>query len=395
MEVLIGGKSPIDLKALGLSDRKEAHRFLKAYGFDSFNKDDHKYMHEAIVESLYFIETVLMPKEWSSGQRPSKEIIECDNIADLLLWASSAEASIEARNRSAWACAVLRMAHTIAHIYGLQHHADFDLARSQIISRFSDAISRSKSGELMFGDDQSQIALERIEWKNQKSRQSIILKLLHKPANVAETIYDYVGVRIVTKSYADVLQVVKILGDQFIVSVPNANPARVRNNLIDLEKFKAQVDVLKDLLEMDLISSDEFLRRINAIDSEAIASKNSNPHSGAAYRSVQMTCRQLVRYPHPSRKWLEKCKKYIELNESKTAKPAANGLFSQVVKFASAWSDTVNISGDLKVFFPFEVQIFDSKTRDLIDTSDSNHILYKKSQIRTARKRVLGEVLKL
>ena len=123
--------------------------------------------------------------------------------------------------------------HTIAHI-------DKDL-RAPHFSRYPKAdlrsllqihSSRRRRPSLSRRRERSaKIDLVAFETKPKKSRDSIILKLLHKPENVAEDIFDRVGMRFVTKTRLGSLQVVKFLKDKMIVMPPNIKPSRSRNTL--------------------------------------------------------------------------------------------------------------------------------------------------------------------
>ena len=62
MNVLIGGRSSIDLPEIQISDRDEATAFVKSYGYDPEKIYDARLMHATICESLSFIERWLMPK---------------------------------------------------------------------------------------------------------------------------------------------------------------------------------------------------------------------------------------------------------------------------------------------------------------------------------------------
>ena len=193
MDVLIGGKSPIDLKKLGIKDTSVAERFVESYGYDLKNLEDRRFIHCTIVEALSFVEKVLMPREWGQGKSPPQEIIESDNVVQLLQWASMGREDGKKGLLSVWSCAILRVVHTIAHIHGVQRNADIDQARNQIIARFREFLFRSEKGLLLLGSPKNHVELEKIDWKSDKARVSVILKLLHKPANVAETIYDFSG----------------------------------------------------------------------------------------------------------------------------------------------------------------------------------------------------------
>ena len=88
MEVLIDGKSSIDLTQLNITSEQEAHDFVLAYGLNPDLEQDQRFIHKTIVEALSFVEKVLMPKEWKSGRQAPDEILECDDVRQLLIWAS-------------------------------------------------------------------------------------------------------------------------------------------------------------------------------------------------------------------------------------------------------------------------------------------------------------------
>lgn len=392
MDVLIGGNSSIDLPELKVGTWEEATDFLRCYGYDPEVPRDARTMHCVIVEALAFIERKLLtPREWSRGVRPPDDIILCDDVRHLLMWAGSSTPND--RLKRAWACAVLRVMHTIAHIEGVNRYVSVSAARQQVMARFQRFVWRDEQRVMWFGDADNKIRLERVEWKEQKTRNSIILKLLHKKDNVAETIFDYLGLRIVTKRLCDVMMVVKFLRMFHIVSYPNAIPARARNNLIDVQRFRSQVETLRDMLTAGSITPDEFetmVARLTAEQQDPSASL-TNPHSSAAYRAIQLTGRQLVTIPNEQLSWLHKLNR--EINTQKLT-PATAQILREMNGLVSGWH-SVHENRQISAFFPYEVQIMDQSSYTLSTSGDANHSRYKQSQVRAARKRVLNKVLEL
>lgn len=389
MEVLMEGRSAIDLPKLLVEDFQDANEFLKSYGFDPLDKKDAQSIHGFIAEALIFIERKLMPKEWAEGKRPPDKILLCGDARELLLWASSVKQS-DAELR-VWACAVLRVVHTIAHIEGVQRKASLKEAQRQILTPFEKRIFRDEEGTLWLGEKQDCIPIERVEWKRAKARDSILLKLLHKPGNVAESIYDVLGVRIITKKRIDTMKVVRYLRDLYLVTFPNTNPARSRNNLVSLDKFRSFIDgKRKELLEGE-ISGEEFLDELEAhCDLYSTVSKKKNPHSSHSYQSIQLTCRQLIHYEEPHFQWQKKLRDFLEKHESNEFTEYTDKL----LEYVKSWRGLAE-QQEVSVFFPFEVQILDLESSRLIEGGDASHDRYKKSQMRTARQRILSDVLKL
>jgi uncharacterized protein (TIGR04562 family) len=387
MDVLIGGKSSIDLQELKVRSWQDATEFLRYYGYDPDVPADAQKIHMVICEAWNFIEQYLMPFEWSRGKQPPSQLLYTHDARDIILAASDLRP--EVATTQAWACAVLRVMHTIAHIDGVTKYADIEAARTQVMNRFLKFVFRDQDGKLRFGDRQTSVILDRIEWKLRKSRESIILKLLHKKANVAETIYDLLGIRIITKRLADVMVVVKFLRDFHIVTFPNCNPSRARNSLIDVESFKHNVDMLREMLEDGRIKPQEFSNILQGLTKPLAAAQSAaNPHTAKGYRAVQLTCRQLIRYPNPAMRWQEKLQRYLQ---EKTISEQAQQVCTEILQLAASESQEEQLEG----FFPFELQVMDEASAAQNSIGEASHDRYKQSQVKAARRRVLNRVLSL
>ena len=390
MDVLMGGKSSIDLKELRFRDQEETTSFLKYYGYDLQYMRDQRKVHAVIVESWNFIQKYLMPIEWSRGKLPPDDLLYADDARILLSCAS--DLSEENSLRQVWACAVLRVMHTIAHIDGVYSFTDFDHARTQIMDRFHSFMFRDKDTKLFVGTHDINVPIERVEWKEKKSRDSIILKLLHKKANVADTIYDLLGVRIITEHLGDVMVVVKFLRDYHMVTFPNCNPSRARNTLIDVEGFKNNVEMLRNMLESDRLSPEEFSLLVSKIAQPArsTAGKTTNPHTARAYRSIQLTCRQMIRFQNPSFTWRRRLE---ELKGRLNPDSEASILLEEIIHLSRNGGGQKETANWISGFFPFEVQVMDKETAKDNSRGEASHDRYKKSQIKAARRRVLAGVL--
>ena len=394
MDVLIGGKSPIDLEKLSLTSDADARHFLKSYGYDPDRPDDAQRLHEIFIEATNFIECQLMPREWAQGNKPPEALISHHSASDLLLWASGKNSEPQdskiLHRLQIWSCAVLRVMHTIAHIDDLQRLNKIDGAKAQIMGRFQKALFRDKDGKLLFGNKVQHIELEKFEWKTSKTRTSMILKLLHKPANVAETIYDLLGVRIITKKLSDSMIAVKFLRQFYLVDFANIHPSRSRNNLIDTLQFHAHVETLRQMLISKKISPDGFREMLLYMNTPVTPRKSSNPHSSKQYRSIQLTCRQRVRYPDPNLTWNDKLRNYLSTNQ---CSPWKEGILREILELTEGWNHCGENGREISVFFPFEVQILDKEAAMSGEKGEASHQVYKKAQIRSARRRILGKVL--
>jgi uncharacterized protein (TIGR04562 family) len=391
MDVLIAGKSSIDLPELRKSDWSEATEFVRGYGYDPEDPQDLMKLHAVLVEAIAFIEDKLVgPREWSRGIRPPDQVLACEDPRHLIVWASST--SPEERLLRAWACAVLRVMHTIIHIEGVTRMASLAVARDQIMTRFNKYIMRDADKSLWLGEGDQRIRLERVEWKHHKTRHSIILKLLHKRDNVAETIYDYLGVRIVTARLCDVMVAVKLLHKLNMISYPNCYPARARNTLVDYGRFRSQIETLRDMLTAGSISPEEFETMVARLTAAEEATPSSNPHSSASYRSIQLTGRQLIHVRNERFEWLDKLKREISGRQMPLE---VMRILHELEYLVDGWYSIREARDGNAHFFPFEVQIMDQEAHAQATSGDANHDRYKLSQIRAARKRVLSKVLEL
>ncbi len=388
MNVLIGGRSSIDLPEIQITSMQEATSFLKSYGYDPDKTHDARLMHAAICESLAFIERSLMPKEWKNGVQPPLEVLTCSDPRMLLIWAC--DRAPEHNQRRMWSCAILRVMHTIAHIEGAFRYSDIDVAREDIVGRFQSVVTYDDRGDTWLQSGDQRVKLHKMDWKHKKSRESVLLKLLHKRANVAETIYDMLGLRIVTEFQSDVMRVVKLLYRSHIISFPNAIPSRSRNSILDADVFRARIEQLRGELMTDKISEEDFLNAVQKLQLDPPEDGKENLHSGVDYHAIQMTCRQLIRTPRPLtilRKGLQR-----ELDEMRKAGKEQSG----IAELVQVLRNISRLGGDDEFsFFPFEVQVMDRRSWEINTTGKASHSKYKKSQLKAARRRVLNEILPL
>lgn len=388
MEVLMGARSALDLQRLRLTTPEEATRFIRAYGYDPDSASDRRLLHAAIVEAQCFLETVLMTDEYAAGLVPPREVQMCQDARQLLLWMGSPDNTYELRR--AWSCVILRVMHTILHADETQRAEHIDHAVDQIMGGLQRHINVDTDGGIRFLRGNNAVELDRVEWKRRKTRESVILKLLQKPGNVAESIYDLIGVRFVTRRLSDVLLLAKNLASLYVISFPNAHSSRSLNTLIDLEHYRTQVEALKDMLAAGSLTPTQFesmLARMDFSRPGTDRKRAANPHSATSYRSVQLTCRQLIRYPHPLSDWFERMRSLAALphNSEETRRALAD-----VASMSENWLG--NGRAEVQAFFPFEIQIMDAATFIHNQFGDAAHDRYRRSQIRAVRRRILGEL---
>ncbi len=388
LDIFIGGKSSLDSsEGFSVTSYEDADRFLMSYGFDLSNPIEAAEAFGHFHEALNFIRKFFLAPENPEGLKLEipRKILELANVRDLFLAAS---ASLPGQQRDSqgtylknWACSILKVMHTIAHIDQDIRAGYFAEIQKQILDRFYRLIQRDEAGGLYFGhgpDDQAKIPLVEFQTKPKKSRDSTLLKLLHKPENVAEDIFDRVGIRFVTPRPIDVLRVIKYLKDQMIVMPPNIKPSRSRNTLIDLEGFKGKLAVALQKLDAGEFSESEFKLQV-ADAAQPPVINSDNPHSSEFYRSIQFTCRQLIKLRNPL---------YNELKELKSVSKkegASDELHKMIERI-----DLKHLQKEVRFFYPYEIQVVDVKNHEQNEQGRSAHSEYKKAQVATALKRVMG-----
>ncbi len=343
---IVGGRSAIDAPHMHCHDLADAEAFLECYGFDTHRAEHLAELAELRQLAVEFIETELLDDE-----RIPDAVRNEEDVRSLLVWASDRVST----ERSAWSCAILRVAHTLAHSRSYFNDKYGVEIRSQIFSRFEPHLNMG-AGALKLGSGEDAIELVDFEVRPAKPVFSVALKLLHKVENVAEDIFDRFGVRFITQRRFDALLVVKYLREHNVFMFANVKPSRSRNTLVDLawlEDLMSGLDTEVEGGRMDDVERLELLRQ--AVDAQAYPAPPhsvDNPHSSASYHAVQFTCRQMIRVP----------------------------------------DDTGQ--REIRFFFPFEVQILDDESYRRSRSGYAAHDLYKARQRQAVRQRVLGRLIR-
>ncbi len=205
--VVLSNKSFLDIKMLDIESYEDAYDYVKNYGFDLEDPNQREQAFNILAEAKQFIQSYLL--EDPEGKEPSMiippNILFEDDIRNFLVMASNRERGLTQR----WACAVLRVVHTITHVENDLAKYFFQGIKKQIFSRFMDHLKVDSSGSYLLGRGKNAITLRLFEMKSEKTRESLIMKLLHKKENVSADVFDRVGVRIVTNDKLDAILVLK------------------------------------------------------------------------------------------------------------------------------------------------------------------------------------------
>ena len=359
LSATIQGKSAIDLTSMPVYSRDEAFNLIYNYGFDLSLPEDAAEVEGLFLEAMNFIEHRFLTKaiDWEQMGEPASPaekiplaVTESRNVLDLIMIASQKDNPLRS-----WACALLKVMHTLVYIQNSPLYKYHAQASETILSRFREILFPEEDGTVILQGLQGRfLKLYAFEAKHHKPRESILIKLLCKKENVAENVWDLVGVRMVTFHPAEAILAVDILREQKVLLFPNIIPSRSRNTLIDFDHFRELYEKrLKDF-RLGRVTI-EAMQQIFQTDEVVIPQEapiNQNPLSSPKYRSLHITCRQLLR-----------------------------------VKPDSTLAET-------RFAFPYEIQIFDKESYLESKVGQGAHASYKQRQLFAARRRVLGTLLK-
>ena len=389
MNLMLRGRSVIDNhQGLPIRSIDSADEFLHKYGYNLENPIESAEVLGNYQEALRFIRKYFLQPENAEGAplEIPRGFLELHDARHLFIWA--ADKSLEHTRRARWACAILRVMHAISHLDKDLRHEFFPEIQKQIFDRFYREV-HTEEGQIWLGKprEQGSVALEKFLTKPRKTRESLILKLLHKKETLAEDVFDQIGVRFVTRSRMDVVRTLKFLRDRYIVMTMNIRPSRSRNNLIDPMLYRRTWREIQHAIKRGEGRDREWIeqnldRALGAGYQEAQKEiSEHNPFSSKEFFSIQFTCRQLVKYRSPVYDDIRALRGLVKSTEDSEIKRAVERIdFGQIAK-------------EQRFFYPFEVQIMDRENYEESESGRASHAAYKAAQAKMAMKRVLGQLL--
>lgn len=391
LDVVLGGRSSIDVRSLRLNDLEKTDQFLSSYGYSMEEPIEVAEIQGIYHESLQFLKKHLQyfePAREHSLEIPSL-FFELTDGGKLLQFA--ADRSMKQASRRNWSCAILKVMHTIAHLDKDIRTFYFSQIQQQVFDRFYKYIY-TLNENVYLGDPKlpDSVSLRHFQTKPSKARESAIIKLLHKQENVSEDLFDHVGVRFVTENRMDALRIVKFLSDHSIIMPFNLKPSRSRNTLVDPFLYRriwraARTAVQKESLRSQGEIASFIERSIQEAELERPVSQkaitNANRFSSKNYTSIQFTCRHLIKFRNPL------------YNDIKKLKAAVKKLDDSEISRLADRIDLAYLRRDQRFFYPYEIQIMDVKSYEEAMRGAASHEKYKKAQINEALRRVLGPLL--
>ena len=389
-DVVVGGKSALDTKNfLGpMSSIDQVNQFLRGYGYDPQDNVAQSELFGNFQEALQFIKRYFLKEGNPDGLdiKIPNSLLMISDISQVFLMAT--DDNIVKKEDKLWAEAVLKVMHTIMHVDKDLRSNYFNIVQTQIFDRFYKYVFRSDDNKLFIGvkGTEDVVPLVDFETKSKKTRESVIIKLLHKAENVAEELFDRVGVRFITHSRFDTLRLIRFLLEKNIVIPHNNKPSRTINTMIDMVKFREAHQGLLKMAIRNNLSEDRFLAAMEraAVESqkEAIESEH-NKHTSKAYQSIQFTCRQLIEYKNPFLQEFNDLRKF-----AKTCSPDVNELARKVLNM-----DISLVARDIRFFYPYEIQVVDHEAFKANSQGEASHVEYKRHQVRSAMRRVFKALI--
>ncbi|WP_186647346.1 TIGR04552 family protein [Fluviispira vulneris] len=379
-DVILGVKNSYSQRNLNISCEKQARIFLKNCGFDLSNQIHIKQFEQFYGEALYFIRHILLTDEERTSLTVPSSLLYLKNPCHLLLFASANHP--RKRYLRLWSCSILKVMYAISNLQFSGRLHIIDDAREQIFKRIRNHIHLNKIDEIEFNHNNFSINLNKVEWKEAKTRTSIVLKLLHKPDSIVDDVFDYLGVRFVVEKSSEIPLLLKHLIETDIIIPHQVVALRTRNSLLNVKHPKKIFSFLKELKSCGTLTDEEFNQMCeniiwsNQTNEEVL--KRTNTFTSQHYRSLQFTVRHLVRTPNPA---------FLVLESMTNQLRRYTGVQRQ-----EPWMESV-IPQYFAHYFPIEIQMMDQESYEMAKFGPASHEQYKSQQHKSVRERVLGNLL--
>lgn len=387
-DVVCSGKSSLDATnyLTELYDKDHVTEFLNGYGFNITDPVESAELFGIFQEALQFIKRYFLIEGNPDGldMKVPNYLYTITNISELFLAATGHSVQKLTKEEALWAGVVLKVMHTLLHTDKDLRYRYFSTIQQQIFDRFYKFIHRDEENRLFLrAENGMTIPLYDFQTKAKKTRDSIVIKLLHKQENVAEELFDRIGMRIITYNKLDALRVIKFLHRNHVIMINNIKPSRSQNTLVDLGLLKRRIRMLYKETIREQYAEEVFYQKLNSLieDCAPGSLQHANRHSAEEYRAIHFTGRQLIKYRNPFMASFNEVRK-LAIRDKEN--PIAQALLNL---------DTSAISRDVRFFYPFEVQLTDYESHLKNTQGEASHAEYKRAQLRSAMKRIFRPML--
>lgn len=372
VRVVLGSASFIDQQGLNLGSMEEAREFALGYGYDVGIPNERHHLVRVFEDALAFMEEVILD---GTGLDVPSECAELQDPLQLLVWASERPMNERAR----WSCALLRIMHTLIHVDNDIYLRFLPEIQQQISERYEHFLVPTQGGGWAL-KGRYEVPVVAVRRKERKDRVSMLIKLLHKPENVAETIYDQIGIRFVAEDLLGVLLVLRFLLDHHVLMANHLKPSRTRNLMVDLSELEQWMASLPDSFSLDALSPQER-QELSARLTHKRGNLDANPFSSTNYSAVQLTARTLIRIPNPSIASLNKVQERL----LEAGHPDLGDMMHI--------PELIQKQDEFTFFFAHEVQVMERSGFENIVSGPASHSDYKDRQRDAVRKRVLQGIV--
>lgn len=374
---IIEGTSGLDEPRLHVDSEASAEAFLACYGF-RWERAAHREQLETLrQEAIAFIEGELLHDEPHLRIEPT--VRDERDVRKVLL----ASARPVGDPMQLWACTLLRVMHTFAHCGSFFKHRFDQHIQRQILQRFEPHL-QGEGDALCLGTDPNGIPLREFQVKGSKSRTSMAMKLLHKPDNTAAEVFDWIGVRFITRERFDALLVAEYLRRHSVVMFAHVKPGRSRNTLIDLERLRSDMARLAEGKTLDGLQGmdiDTLRRLVRSYPYPRPPAAGRNVFTSIAYHSIQFTCSQQIIVPAEVPEEAR-----VQLEALRRCDPSC-------APHVDALVDGMTEKEEARFLFPFEVQILDQESWEITQAGLASHDVYKARQRHAVKRRLWGNLI--
>lgn len=365
-DAVIGQRSIIDLpEGLEFDSVTSVEQFLKSYGFDPTQEPDQHMILWFYRRSWNYLKEVLSfdPSPWlpeaSQVNFPTwlnEVLVKPFSRSGLNLLKH--EKPHQWRQHRQAACAILRVMHAFVH------------AQTDLLGYFPEKVLKytldpfyrhihhdGASGkpyfEGMLNGHPFRLPLELVETKPHKTSVSTVTKLLAKAETHMIHIYDRVGIRFVVADVLQALILIEMLLENHVLNPAHIMASQTTNETYPVEILRqfvqenAHLPPIHKWTDSDFQLWNQKLKEFLSIrESEAQWITKPNPYSAGRHRFIKFVGRQLI----PLGQWENQ---------------------------------------NVKIFYPFEVQILTWEQFLESQAPDVQHEAYKKRQLDQAKSRVL------
>jgi hypothetical protein len=219
LRLILQGGSVIDWRRLHFRDAADVDRFLHLHLLDLEDPRDETRLRAVLAQAVEYLRTAY-------GYRVAAAVAAPEDLRTLFLLASGVAEPSRYRRI---ACVVLKVMHVV-------HHVEARELLFRTPMRESDLADRVERRVMAVARRMAEAGLPIAEFQgNRKSRDSLVTKLLVKRESVAAQVFDRVRYRILTRSAADVVPVLRHLWEE-LFPFNYVVPGQSENSLLPFRK---------------------------------------------------------------------------------------------------------------------------------------------------------------